>query len=93
MILGKITGKSTTNNFTFQVSGNAKKFQYVQIPYLDDYALAQIIELEKDSDKTIAYCNILGYKKNKYFNKYYSNEDGINSRLDEIQAGILNFKL
>jgi dTDP-3-amino-2,3,6-trideoxy-4-keto-D-glucose/dTDP-3-amino-3,4,6-trideoxy-alpha-D-glucose/dTDP-2,6-dideoxy-D-kanosamine transaminase len=32
-------------------------------------------------------------KKNKYFNKYYANEDGINSRLDEIQAGILNFKL
>ena len=32
-------------------------------------------------------------KKNKYLNKYYSNEDGINSRLDEIQAGILNFKL
>jgi dTDP-3-amino-2,3,6-trideoxy-4-keto-D-glucose/dTDP-3-amino-3,4,6-trideoxy-alpha-D-glucose/dTDP-2,6-dideoxy-D-kanosamine transaminase len=32
-------------------------------------------------------------KKNRYFNKYYSNEDGINSRLDEIQAGILNFKL
>ena len=32
-------------------------------------------------------------KKNKYINKYYSNEDGINSRLDEIQAGILNFKL
>jgi dTDP-3-amino-2,3,6-trideoxy-4-keto-D-glucose/dTDP-3-amino-3,4,6-trideoxy-alpha-D-glucose/dTDP-2,6-dideoxy-D-kanosamine transaminase len=32
-------------------------------------------------------------KKNKYINKYYSNEDGINSRLDEIQASILNFKL
>ena len=32
-------------------------------------------------------------KNNKYLNKYYSNEDGINSRLDEIQAGILNFKL
>ncbi len=32
-------------------------------------------------------------KNNKYFNKYYSNEDGINSRMDEIQAGILNFKL
>lgn len=32
-------------------------------------------------------------KKNRYLNKYYSNEDGINSRLDEIQAGILNFKL
>ena len=32
-------------------------------------------------------------KNNQYFNKYYSNEDGINSRLDEIQASILNFKL
>jgi dTDP-3-amino-2,3,6-trideoxy-4-keto-D-glucose/dTDP-3-amino-3,4,6-trideoxy-alpha-D-glucose/dTDP-2,6-dideoxy-D-kanosamine transaminase len=32
-------------------------------------------------------------KNNKYLNKYYSNEDGINSRLNEIQAGILNFKL
>ena len=32
-------------------------------------------------------------KNNKYLNKYYSNEDGINSRLDEIQASILNFKL
>ncbi len=32
-------------------------------------------------------------KNNQYFNKYYANEDGINSRLDEIQASILNFKL
>ena len=32
-------------------------------------------------------------KNNKFFNKYYSNEDGINSRMDEIQASILNFKL
>ena len=32
-------------------------------------------------------------KKNKFNNKYYANEDGVNSRLDEIQASILNFKL
>ena len=32
-------------------------------------------------------------KKNKFMNKYYSNENGYNSRLDEIQASILNFKL
>ena len=32
-------------------------------------------------------------RKNKYFNKYYSNENGLNSRLDEIQCSILNFKL
>lgn len=31
--------------------------------------------------------------KNKYKNKYYSNEHGINSRIDEIQSGILNLKL
>ena len=31
--------------------------------------------------------------KNKYFNKYYSNEHGINSRISEIQSSILNLKL
>jgi len=31
--------------------------------------------------------------KNKFKDKYYANEDGINSRLDEIQSSILNFKL
>ena len=29
----------------------------------------------------------------KFFNEYYAYENGINSRLDEIQASILNFKL
>tara|TARA_B110000027_G_scaffold109834_1_gene117468 strand:- start:2220 stop:3353 length:1134 start_codon:yes stop_codon:yes gene_type:complete len=32
-------------------------------------------------------------KKNKFFNDYYANENGINSRLDEIQASILNLKI
>ena len=32
-------------------------------------------------------------KKNKFNNKYYANEPGINSRLDEIQSTILNIKL
>ena len=31
--------------------------------------------------------------KNKYKNKYYANENGFNSRMDEIQSSILNFKL
>ena len=31
--------------------------------------------------------------KNKFNNKYYSFEDGINSRLDEMQSSILNIKI
>ncbi|MDC0469389.1 DegT/DnrJ/EryC1/StrS family aminotransferase, partial [Candidatus Pelagibacter sp.] len=32
-------------------------------------------------------------KRNKYYNKYYANENGFNSRIDEIQCSILNTKL
>ena len=32
-------------------------------------------------------------KKNKYFNKYYANINGLNSRLDEINAKLLDIKL
>ena len=32
-------------------------------------------------------------KRNIYFNKYYANENGLNSRLDEIQSAILNIKM
>ena len=32
-------------------------------------------------------------KKNKFYNKYYANENGVNSRIDEIQCSILNFTL
>jgi len=32
-------------------------------------------------------------KQNKFYNKYYSNINGLNSRLDEINSKILNFKL
>jgi len=32
-------------------------------------------------------------KKNRFYNKYYSNLNGVNSRLDEINSKILDFKL
>jgi len=63
MILGKIIGKISTMNFKFSVKGNAKKFQYVQVPFKDNYVLGQIVEIEKDLDKTIAFCNLLGYRE------------------------------
>ena len=31
--------------------------------------------------------------KDNFKNKYYANENGVNSRLDEIQSSILNLKL
>lgn len=63
LILGKIVGRSTTNQITFKVEKEVDKFEYVQINHKNyGFVLGQIIEIEKDSDKTIATCNIIGYK-------------------------------
>jgi len=43
--------------------------------------------------KRIRFYGIETIENSKFKNKYYANENGINSRLDEIQASILNFKL
>jgi len=62
MILGKIIGKVSTKEFSFKIEGKAEKFQYVQIMHEEKYVLAQIIEIEKDIEKAIAICNIIGYR-------------------------------
>ncbi|MDA9669201.1 DegT/DnrJ/EryC1/StrS family aminotransferase [bacterium] len=44
--------------------------------------------------KRLRFYGIETENKNNKFNKqYYANENGVNSRLDEVQATILNFKL
>ncbi len=43
--------------------------------------------------KRLRFYGIETLEKNKFRNKYYANENGYNSRLDEVQASILNFKL
>jgi dTDP-3-amino-2,3,6-trideoxy-4-keto-D-glucose/dTDP-3-amino-3,4,6-trideoxy-alpha-D-glucose/dTDP-2,6-dideoxy-D-kanosamine transaminase len=43
--------------------------------------------------KRIRFYGIETIEKNKFKNKYYANENGVNSRLDEIQSSILNLKL
>jgi uncharacterized protein len=64
MILGKIIGKVTTLNFKFQIDNRARKFQYVQIMHQEaGFVLAQITEIIKDPEKTIAKCNVLGYRQ------------------------------
>ena len=66
MLLGKIIGKSGTNQFSFLVDSNAKKFMYVKVLHREGYhVLAQVVEMEKEKDKTMAKCNILGYRDPK----------------------------
>ena len=43
--------------------------------------------------KRLRFYGIETIEKNKFKDKYYANENGLNSRLDEIQSSILNFKL
>ncbi|MBU1111642.1 MAG: ATP-binding protein, partial [Nanoarchaeota archaeon] len=64
MILGKIIGKVSTNNFDFNVtSAQARKLQFIQVNHTDyDYVLCQIMELERTSDEMVAHCNVIGYK-------------------------------
>jgi hypothetical protein len=63
MILGKIVGKTSTTDFQFSVSGDVDKFEYVQVlDKSNNYILCQVIELEKDRDKSIAFCNVIGYR-------------------------------
>ena len=61
MILGRITGKLTTNEFDFLVEGKPKKFDYVQVYHKDyEYVLCQIVELERTVEGTIAKCIVIG---------------------------------
>ena len=62
MILGKIVGKTSTKEFKFKIEGKAEKFQYIELKHEDHFILAQIIEIEKDIEKTIGICHILGYR-------------------------------
>ncbi len=63
MILGEIIGKTSTTEFKFKIIKEAKKYQYVKIPAENNFVFAQIIEIEKNFEGTIASCIILGCKE------------------------------
>lgn len=66
MILGKITGKLSTNSFKFAVTGEARKFEYLQIMHKEGYyVLAQIMEIERENNETVAMCETIGYRDEK----------------------------
>lgn len=65
MILGKIFGKITSNNFQFLVEIETRKFEFVQVMHkVYGYVLCQVIEIER-TDKDIARCIVIGYKDEK----------------------------
>ncbi|NJL44439.1 MAG: ATP-binding protein, partial [Nitrosarchaeum sp.] len=63
MLLGTITGKTTTSTFTFEAKPATQKLDYVQVHHpACDYVLAHIIEMERTQDRILATCNVIGYK-------------------------------
>ncbi|MBS3118032.1 ATP-binding protein [Candidatus Woesearchaeota archaeon] len=70
MILGKIVGKVGTNQFSFIVTGEAKKFQYVQIEHPEGYTvLGQIADIEKEKERQVAHCQVIGYRDKEGLNQ------------------------
>jgi len=66
MILGKIVGKTSTNEFHFVVDKPCQKFDYVQVGSKETQdVLAQILEIEKEKGSTIAKCGVVGYRSKK----------------------------
>ncbi len=64
MILGKIIGRITTQEFTFDITGKVKKFDYVQVLHpMHGYVLCQVIDIRVDETKRRALCQVLGYNR------------------------------
>ncbi len=66
MLLGRITGKATTLQFSFHLTegSDVRKFEYVKALHrVYGWVLCQAVELEVTSDGTLAKCHVLGYKE------------------------------
>ena len=72
MILGNIVGKTSTLDFSFLVRQEVNKFDYVQVPFREDFILGQILEIEKSSNDTVAKCNIIGYRNDNKLKRILS---------------------
>jgi len=63
MLLGTIQGKITTGEFTFEAKEEPKNYEYVKVYHkVYDYVLCQIIEVTKNTGKTSAFCQVIGYR-------------------------------
>jgi len=65
--IGQITGRITTSNFKFIVSGDVRKWDYVQIQHKEvGPVLAQVVEIERQ-ESTVADCIIIGFRTERKF--------------------------
>ena len=61
MIIGRITGRTTTTHFSFIIEGDVSKYDFVQV-FMDreGFILGQVIEIEATSNERKAYVSVLG---------------------------------
>lgn len=105
-MLGTVYGKTSTTKFNFIVEGNVNKWDYVAVNHPElGPILNQVSEIEKEYDKTIAKCQIIGYRTERNFLRqprtplepgsevYIAKDDLIKSILDLRMNGIYLGKL
>jgi DNA helicase HerA-like ATPase len=105
-MLGTVYGKTSTTKFNFIVEGSVNKWDYVAVNHPElGPILNQVSEIEKEYDKTIAKCQIIGYRTERNFLRqprtplepgsevYIAKDDLIKSILDLRMNGIYLGKL
>ena len=96
MLLGKISGKITTNHFSFKAQIEVKKFEYLKVAHKSyGDVLCQLIEIEKTKDESVCKCSIIGYKdedKVKHIRIPFDSDSEVHLADDEFIKKIILFK-
>ncbi|HDP74083.1 MAG TPA: ATP-binding protein [Candidatus Woesearchaeota archaeon] len=101
MIVGKIIGTSSTKEFDFLVQKKINKFEYIQV-YNENgkYCLCQVVDLLRDSEKTVAKSQVLGYREDNRIKTprqpfrpgtevLYASDDFISQTIEIGKSGLL----
>lgn len=64
--LGVVSGKISTNSFSFTAQGKVKKFDYIKL-YHDEvgFVLCQVNDLSNENNVITCSCEVIGYKDNE----------------------------
>lgn len=66
--IGQITGKISTSSFKFLISGEVRKWDYVQVRHKEaGPVLAQVNEIERQEATSVANCSVIGYRTERGF--------------------------